>query len=116
VRSSAALVLLCSAFLATPRAAGVLPAHEYTVTANNFAYSPSRIDLRQNEIVRIAFRAVDIPHSFTIDEYRIAKRAGIGQTIVFEFRADRVGTFPIYCGLTADERSKRMKASLVVTP
>jgi heme/copper-type cytochrome/quinol oxidase subunit 2 len=84
------------------------------VTANDFAFSPARIEVRQNEIVRITFHAVDIPHTFTIDEYRIAKRAAIGQTIVFEFRADRPGTFPIYCSLTIDERCRRMKGELVV--
>jgi len=107
-------VLLCSWFGVAPGAARPPQAHECLVIANDFAFSPSRIDVRQDEIVRITFRAVDIPHTFTIDEYRIAKRAAIGQTIVFEFRADRVGTFPIYCTLTADERCRRMKGELVV--
>jgi heme/copper-type cytochrome/quinol oxidase subunit 2 len=91
-------------------------AHDCTVTANDFAFSPARIEVRQNEIVRVSFHAVDIPHTFTIDAYRISKRAAIGQTIVFEFRADRAGTFPIYCNLTADDRCRRMKATLVVIP
>lgn len=112
----AAAVLLCSALAGVPRAVSTLPAHECPVTANNFAFSPSRIEVHQNEIVRVAFHAVDIPHTFTIDAYRIAKRAAIGQTIVFEFRADKVGTFPIYCSLTADERCRRMKGELVVKP
>jgi nitrous-oxide reductase len=89
---------------------------EFTVTAKDFAFAPARLEVRQNDIVRITFRAVDIPHTLTIDEYRISKRAAIGQTIVFEFRADRAGTFPIYCNLTADQRCRRMKGTLVVTP
>jgi heme/copper-type cytochrome/quinol oxidase subunit 2 len=107
--------LLSMSPVAVPGAAD-LRAHECTVTANQFAFSPSRIDARQGEVVRIAFHAVDLPHVFAIDEYRIAKRAAKGQTIVFEFRADRVGTFPIYCNLTADERNRRMKGEFVVTP
>jgi heme/copper-type cytochrome/quinol oxidase subunit 2 len=109
-----AAVLLCSTLAVAPRAARPVPAHECTVTANDFAFSPARLDVKQNEIVRIAFHAVDIPHTFAIDEYRINKRAAIGQTIVFEFVADKVGTFPIYCSLTADERCRRMKGELVV--
>src|SRR5690242_551496 len=93
-------VLLCSWAAVRGRAAGSERVHACTVTANDFAFSPSRIDVRQDEIVRITFRAVDIPHTFTIDAYRISKRAAIGQAIVFEFRADRAGTFPIYCNLT----------------
>jgi heme/copper-type cytochrome/quinol oxidase subunit 2 len=107
-------VLLCSALVAGPHAARPVPAHECTITANEFAFSPSRLDVKQGEIVRVAFHAVDIPHTFAIDEYRINKRAAIGQTIVFEFVADKAGTFTIYCSLTADERCRRMKGELVV--
>ena len=54
-------------------------------------------------------------HSFTIDvPYRISKRAGAGQSVVFEFRADEAGRFPFYCNLTQDERCKQMKGELVV--
>jgi heme/copper-type cytochrome/quinol oxidase subunit 2 len=109
-------ILLCSSSARDVSAAKALQEHEFTVTANDFAFSPSRIEVHQGEIVRITFHAVDIPHTFIIDEYRIAKRAGIGQTITFEFRADRVGTFGIYCNLTTDDRCKRMKGELVVKP
>jgi heme/copper-type cytochrome/quinol oxidase subunit 2 len=111
-----AVVLLCSSFPPWSPAAQPLRAHECTVTATDFAFSPPRIEVRQGEIVRITFQAIDILHTFIIDEYRIAKRAAIGQTIVFEFRADRAGSFRIYCNLTADDRCKRMKGELVVKP
>lgn len=109
-------VLLCSWLVVAVGAARPLQTRDCSITANNFAFSPSRIEVRQNEIVRVSFHAVDTPHTFTVDAYRISKRAATGQTIVFEFRADRVGTFPIYCNLTADERCKRMRADLVVNP
>src|ERR1051326_1844156 len=112
----AVAVLLCSWAAVQGRAVGTQQAHECSVTANDFAFSPSRIEVRRDEIVRITFRAVDIPHTFTIDAYRISKRAAIGQTIVFEFRADRAGTLPISCHLGADEGCRRMKGTLVVTP
>jgi cytochrome c oxidase subunit 2 len=89
---------------------------ECSVVGDEFAYSPPRIVVRQNDLVRITFRATDIPHSFTIDDYRIAKRAAAGQSIVFEFRADRAGSFPFYCSLTADDRCKRMRGEFVVRP
>jgi len=112
----AAAVLFCSSLAVAPRAARPLQAHECTVTANDFAFNPSRLEVQQGEIVRVSFHAVDIPHTFSIDEYRISKRAAIGQTIVFEFRADKAGTFPIYCSLTTDERCRTMKGELVVKP
>src|SRR5687767_1828432 len=87
---------------------------EFTISADRFAYSPARLDVQKDDLVKITFSAGDIAHSFTIDSYRIAKRAGAGQTVVFEFRADQPGTFTYYCNLTADDKCKQMKGALVV--
>ena len=111
-----AAVVLLSIWTVASRAQSGGQLCEFTVVGSDFAFSPARLEVRQNDVVKITFRAADIPHSFTIDAYRIAKRAGAGQTIVFEYRADQVGTFPIYCSLAVDERCKRMKGELVVKP
>jgi heme/copper-type cytochrome/quinol oxidase subunit 2 len=87
---------------------------EFTVHAKRFAFSPARLEVVQDDMVKVTFTADDIAHSFTIDEYRIAKRAESGQTVAFEFRADRPGTYPIYCNLTNDDGCKRMHGELVV--
>jgi cytochrome c oxidase subunit II len=93
------------------RAQGI---REQSVTGNQFAFSPAKIDVQKDDLVKIAFTASDIPHSFTIDRYRISKRAAAGQTVVFEFRADQPGTFEFYCNLTQDSRCREMKGQLVV--
>ena len=87
---------------------------EFTVNGGHYAFQPQTIEVNRNDMVKISFTAQDIPHSFTIDEYRIVKRAGVGQTVTFEFRADRPGTFSYYCNLTQDEKCKNMKGRLVV--
>lgn len=87
---------------------------EFTVHAKRFEFSPARLEVSQDDMVKITFTADDIAHSFTVDEYRIAKRAEAGQTVSFEFRADRPGTHPIYCNLTNDEGCRRMHGALVV--
>jgi len=86
----------------------------FTVSAHKYAFSPSRIEVQQDDLVRVTFSTSDIPHSFTIDRYRIAKRVEPGRPIVFEFRADQPGRFPIYCNLTTDERCKEMVGELIV--
>jgi len=87
---------------------------EFTVTATNHRYSPDRIEVSQDDLVKIIFRSEDEPHSFVIDAYRIVKRAGGGQSVTFEFRADQVGAFPYYCNLTSDPGCREMKGTLVV--
>jgi cytochrome c oxidase subunit II len=88
--------------------------HEFTISGEQYAFSPSRIDVQKDEIVKITFSAKDIAHSFTIDQYRISKRAGAGQTVMFEFRADQPGSFTYYCNLSQDEKCKGMRGQLVV--
>lgn len=86
----------------------------FEVTARKFAFAPPRIEVNQNDLVKVTLRSADIAHSFTIDAYRIAKRVGAGQSVTFEFRADQAGTFPIYCNLKQDDGCKAMKGQLVV--
>src|SRR5688572_25161238 len=87
---------------------------EFTVHAKRFAFSPERIEVQQDDMVKITFTADDIAHSFTIDDYRIAKRAEAGQTVTFEFRADKPGSHAIYCNLSNDDGCKRMHGTLTV--
>ncbi len=87
---------------------------EFTVVAKDFRYSPARIEVMQDDLVKLTIRSEDIAHSFTIDEYRIVKRVPAGGSTTFEFQADRPGTFPFYCTLTSDPGHKMMHGDLVV--
>lgn len=87
---------------------------EITITARRYEFVPPRIDVRTGEILRITLVAEDIAHSFTIDAYRISKRAAPGQSVTFEFCADQPGRFAYYCSLTTDERCREMRGELVV--
>ena len=87
---------------------------EFTVTGNHYAFSPASIAVNKNDLVKITFTAQDMPHSFTVEGYRIMKRAGAGQSVTFEFRADQAGQFTFYCNLSLDEKCKDMKGTLTV--
>lgn len=89
---------------------------EIAVSARKYAFSPPTIEVDQGDVVRVTFTTEDIPHSFTVDAYRIAKRASPERPAVFEFQADRPGSFPIYCNLQIDEKCRDMRATLVVRP
>jgi len=94
---------------------------EFEVSAHRYAYEVAGTDSveirgRQDELVQVTFTAEDIAHSFTLDEYRINKRAEPGKPVKFSFRADKPGTYTIYCSLAIDERCrKETVATLVVT-
>jgi heme/copper-type cytochrome/quinol oxidase subunit 2 len=88
----------------------------FSVTARRYAFVPARIEVFEGDLVRIELRSDDIAHSLTIDDYRIAKRAGPGQPVTFEFRAERAGTFPFYCDLRNEAGCRKMRGELVVKP
>jgi heme/copper-type cytochrome/quinol oxidase subunit 2 len=88
----------------------------FDVTARRYSFTPPRIEVNQDDLVQITLRTEDIAHSFTVDEYRIAKRVGPGRPVTFEFRADKPGTFTVYCNLQIDEGCRRMRGELVVKP
>lgn len=90
--------------------------HELTIKAKKHEFSQKRIEVAQGDLVKITLIAEDVPHSFTIDQYRIAKRAVPGKPVTFEFRADRAGVFPFYCNLIGDEPGcKNTRGELIVS-
>ena len=87
---------------------------EITLDANRFAFTPPRIEVFEGDVVQLTFVPADIPHSFTIDAYKIAKRAEPGKPVTFEFLCDKPGTFRFYCNLTIDDGCKKMAGELIV--
>jgi heme/copper-type cytochrome/quinol oxidase subunit 2 len=86
-----------------------------TVTVRDSGFDPPRLEVRHNDLVEITVVAEGGPHAFTIDAYRIAKRATPGHPSTLEFRADRVGSFPFYCTLaSANGSSHDERGELVV--
>jgi len=109
-----ACLALTAAIWTRTSARGQGQVREFTVEGNQYAFSPARLDVQKDDLIKITFTARDMAHSFTIDEYRSAKRAGAGQSVVFEFRADRTGPFTFYCNLSQDDRCRQMKGQLEV--
>jgi nitrous-oxide reductase len=89
---------------------------EFALTARNYRFSPDRIEVTQDDLVRVTIHSEDVAYSFAIDEYRIVRRVPPGGTTTFEFRADRPGTFRFYSNLTNDSGHGEMHGQLVVRP
>jgi heme/copper-type cytochrome/quinol oxidase subunit 2 len=90
--------------------------HEFSLVAHDFQFSPDRIEVSQDDLVKVTIRSDDVAYSFTIDEYRILRRVPAGGSTTFEFRADRPGTFRFYSNLTGEAGHSRMQGQLVVHP
>lgn len=112
------LLLLCAVGSLVARAAvtvnAQVPKRQVTVDAKKFAFTPEKIEVFEGDVVEITFVPSDIPHSFTIDAYKIAKRAEPGKPVTFEFHCDKSGAFRFYCNLAAEDGCKRMAGELIV--
>ncbi len=89
---------------------------EFTLVGRNYRYTPDRIEVTQNDLVRLTIRSEDVAYSFAVDEYRIVRRVPAGRSTTFEFHADRPGTFRFYSNLTSDSGHAEMQGQLVVRP
>jgi hypothetical protein len=87
---------------------------EFSLVARNYRYNPDRLEVTQDDLVRLTIRSEDFNYSFAIDEYRIVRRIPAGETTSFEFRADRAGTFKFYSNLTGEGGHADMQGQLVV--
>jgi heme/copper-type cytochrome/quinol oxidase subunit 2 len=115
-RGRFALLLFAAAVAALAAQEQGPTARPFTVTAHRYQFDPPRIEVYEDDLVRIELSTSDIAHSMTIDAYRIAKRVSPGRPVSFEFRADRAGTFPYYCNLQLEDGCRRMRGELVVKP
>jgi heme/copper-type cytochrome/quinol oxidase subunit 2 len=87
---------------------------DITITAKDFRFTPSRIEVSRDDLLRLTVKSEDVAYGFTIDEYRVAKRVPAGGSVVLELRADREGTFAFYSNMTNDSRHAQMRGELVV--
>ena len=87
---------------------------EFTVKARDYRFAPSRLEVTQDDLVKVTVQSEDVAYSLTIDEYRLSKRVPAGGTTTLEFRADQAGTFAFYSNMTNDSRHAQMRGELVV--
>ena len=87
---------------------------EFTISARDYKFNPGRIEVTQDDLVKLTVRSEDVAYGFTIDHYRVSKRIPAGGSVSLEFRADASGTYPYYSNMTSDPRHGSMKGELVV--
>jgi cytochrome c oxidase subunit 2 len=87
---------------------------DLTITARDYRFSPNRIEVSRDDLLRLTVKSEDVAYAFTIDDYRVSKRVPAGGSVVLELRADREGTFPFYSNMTSDSRHSQMRGELIV--
>jgi cytochrome c oxidase subunit 2 len=68
----------------------------------------------QSQTVRLLITSRDVIHSFYVPSFRVKQDAVPGRYSTIWFRADAVGTYPVYCAEYCGVDHSRMWASVVV--
>jgi heme/copper-type cytochrome/quinol oxidase subunit 2 len=84
---------------------------EFSITAREYRFTPDRLEVTQDDLVKLTVESADVTYSFTIDAYRLSRRIPAGGKTVIEFRADQAGMFDFYSNMTGHEK---MRGQLVV--
>jgi len=91
-------------------------AREITVSGSEFKFSPSTIEVKKGEKIKLIFKNEGgIIHNLNIDELGVAtKTTAGGGTDTVEFTADKTGTFTYYCNI-GSHRASGMEGHMVAT-
>ena len=87
---------------------------EFKITAKQFEFTPSLIEVNKGDKVRLIVTSTDVPHGIAIREYGINKQLNPGEPATIEFTADKAGTFTAYCSVFCGSGHSNMKGQLIV--
>ena len=87
---------------------------EFKMTAKQFAFEPSTIEVNKGDKVRLIVISTDVPHGISIPEYGINERLDPGKEVTIEFTADKEGTFTAFCSVFCGSGHSSMKGKIVV--
>ena len=87
---------------------------EINLEAFQFGFSPDKITVKKDDIVKIYAVPRDVTHGFYIKEYGINVPLEKGKAKKIEFIADKTGEFDILCSIYCGRGHNNMKAKLIV--
>jgi len=87
---------------------------EFRMTAKQFAFEPSTIEVNKGDRVRLIVTSTDVPHGIAIPEYGINERLDTGKPVTIEFTAEKEGTFTTFCSVFCGSGHSNMKGKIVV--
>ncbi|MAG38869.1 cytochrome C oxidase subunit II [Candidatus Woesearchaeota archaeon] len=88
---------------------------EFIITAFQFGYNPSILEVDKGDLVRIIASSRDVSHGLAIPLFGVNLYLGSdGSEQTVEFLADKEGTFTFYCSVSCGSGHGRMSGQLIV--
>ncbi|MDO8642482.1 MAG: cupredoxin domain-containing protein [Candidatus Woesearchaeota archaeon] len=87
---------------------------EFTITAQNWEFSPATIRVNEGDTVVIHARTIEGIHGLLFPDFNINKRLDPGEEVTIEFVADKKGIFPFACSVYCGNGHTAMNGILIV--
>ncbi|MEW6472527.1 MAG: cupredoxin domain-containing protein [Actinomycetota bacterium] len=90
-----------------------LKADDGPVEGGANAITPARLTAEEGDTVEIEVTntAKDKPHGFSIDEFNVKETIDQGKTTTVKFKADKAGTFRVYCHIHPTHKDAQLVVS-----
>jgi cytochrome c oxidase subunit 2 len=85
------------------------------MVVNNFSFSPSVINAKQGDTIKIKLTGADAEHSFYLPAFKVNIAVMPGKTKTFSFKVTKKGTFSYTCHIPCGSGHKDMKGTVVVS-
>ncbi|MEF8788291.1 MAG: cupredoxin domain-containing protein, partial [Planctomycetota bacterium] len=86
------------------------------MTAEQFAFDPETVVVRQGEKVRLEVTSTDVTHGIGIEEFSIDQTLPPNETKEVTFSAPEPGTYQFQCSIFCGPGHRRMTGEIVVRP
>ena len=86
------------------------------MTAEQFAFDPETVAVRQGEKVRLEVTSTDVTHGIGIEEFGIDQTLPPNETKEVTFSAPEPGTYQFQCSIFCGPGHRRMTGEIVVRP
>ena len=86
------------------------------MTANNWEFSPGRIEVNKGDTVVLKITSEDVMHGIAIPEFKVDEKLPPGMEIEVTFIADKAGEFEFHCNVPCGEGHREMTGTLIVNP
>ena len=90
------------------------PDKTFEVEGKPFEFNPKELKVKKGDVVKIILKNSQGFHDLSVDGYNVkTKQIQAGESDTIQFRADKAGTFPMFCGV-GTHRQQGMEGVLIV--
>lgn len=87
---------------------------EINMTAEQWKFTPNEVRVKLGDTVRMTVTSLDVTHGFAINELNVNETIPAGETVTFEFVANKKGTFRQYCSILCGVGHSGMDGNFIV--